>query len=396
MNRLSELLNKVNLTSSDVAELIEILANTAYSDSETIQLLFANKTIIAKIGQSDPDALNSYQQFLNRHILENAQFDNIVNLILTKLNISAVYRDSGTDGSEVRIISVKPVIREVINRLNNRLKNEVSYRTYYLNNVNNQDERLKINFALDDEFSAIRKEISANELLLQFFQTQADKIKTLPSTPVPRSSIEVPLQQAPPAPSPTPAPELETGPPQFGPPPVGPQINVRTPNLEDKRILTPPGPVGVRQNIVTSEINPVEDKVSPDQPAPSPPAQSIPAPTPPPPPAAAKKAPTPVTTQTRNTVSTSRTATSARSVPSAAPAKPAAGNLTRQQYDAAVANLARINQDLAAAQNQLNTLYRSRNPRNAAQIKALGTTIARLKSQAASAKQTVDRLKKSI
>ena len=138
-----------------------------------------------------------------------------------------------------------------------------------------------------------------------------------------------------------------------------------------------------------------QDALPPED-LPGPDATSVPAPPPAPPTAAAKKAPTPVTTQTRNTVSTSRTATSARSVPSAAPAKPAAGNLTRQQYDAAVTNLARINQDLAAAQNQLNTLYRNRNPRNAAQIKALGTTIARLQSQAASAKQTVDRLKKSI
>ena len=85
-----------------------------------------------------------------------------------------------------------------------------------------------------------------------------------------------------------------------------------------------------------------------------------------------------------------------KSVTVSVPATPVAGLLTRQQYDAAVTNLTRINQDLAAAQNQLNTLYRNRNPRNAAQIRALGTTIARLQSQAASAKQTVDRLKKSI
>ncbi len=189
---------------------------------------------------------------------------------------------------------------------------------------------------------------------------------------------------------------LETGPPQFGPSPVRTEITAPMP-VNNKKILTPPDTVVRALDVVKDAENQAQDlTIGPDQPAPSPPAQSIPAPTPPPPPAAAKKAPTPVTTQTRNTVSTSRTATSARSVPSAAPAKPAAGNLTRQQYNAAVANLARINQDLAAAQNQLNTLYRNRNPRNAAQIKALGTTIARLKSQAASAKQTVDRLKKSI
>jgi len=126
------------------------------------------------------------------------------------------------------------------------------------------------------------------------------------------------------------------------------------------------------------------------------PTTSVPAPPPPPPTAAAKKTPLPVTGPEKAAASAVKSATSAKSIPAATPAKPAAGNLTRQQYNAAVANLARINQDLAAAQNQLNTLYRNRNPRNAAQIKALGTTIARLKSQSASAKQTVDRLKKSI
>jgi hypothetical protein len=175
------------------------------------------------------------------------------------------------------------------------------------------------------------------------------------------------------------------------------QINLDTteelnPVITESMSIDPYTAIGDRE---LSEEEIQQDALPPED-LPGPNATSIPAPTPPPPPAAAKKAPTPVTTQTRNTVSTSRTATSARSVPSAAPAKPAAGNLTRQQYDAAVTNLARINQDLAAAQNQLNTLYRNRNPRNAAQIKALGTTIARLKSQAASAKQTVDRLKKSI
>jgi hypothetical protein len=166
---------------------------------------------------------------------------------------------------------------------------------------------------------------------------------------------------------------------------------VQQTQLPVKKIITTPNPYTRSEE---NDDSPQEVLNPKDLPGPN--ATSIPVPTPPPPPAAAKKAPTPVTTQTRNTVSTSRTATSARSVPSAAPAKPAAGNLTRQQYNAAVANLARINQDLAAAQNQLNTLYRNRNPRNAAQIKALGTTVARLKSQAASAKQTVDRLKKSI
>lgn len=126
------------------------------------------------------------------------------------------------------------------------------------------------------------------------------------------------------------------------------------------------------------------------------PTTSVPAPPPPPPTAAAKKTPLPVTGPEKAAASAVKSATSAKSIPAATPAKPAAGNLTRQQYDAAVANLAKINGELTVAQNQLNALYKSRTPSNAAQIKALGTTIARLKSQAASAKQTVDRLKKSI
>jgi len=172
------------------------------------------------------------------------------------------------------------------------------------------------------------------------------------------------------------------------------QINLDTseelnPVLTSVESVDPYGRGRQENDFNPPDANPAEDLPGPD-------ATSIPAPTPPPPPASAKQSPTPVTSQARNTISTARTATSARSVPAAAPAKPAAGNLTRQQYDAAVANLAKINSELAAAQNQLSTLYKARTPNNAAQIKALGTTIARLKNQSVTAKQTVDRLKKSI
>ena len=75
---------------------------------------------------------------------------------------------------------------------------------------------------------------------------------------------------------------------------------------------------------------------------------------------------------------------------------PAAGLLTRQQYDAAVTNLENINRELVAARNRLNILFQSREASRFAEIRELRIIIARLIGQAASAKLTVDKLKSSF
>ena len=75
---------------------------------------------------------------------------------------------------------------------------------------------------------------------------------------------------------------------------------------------------------------------------------------------------------------------------------PAAGLLTRQQYDAAVTNLENINLELVAARNRLNILFQSREASRFAEIRELRIIIARLIGQAASAKLTVDKLKSSF
>ena len=76
---------------------------------------------------------------------------------------------------------------------------------------------------------------------------------------------------------------------------------------------------------------------------------------------------------------------------------PAAGLLTRQQYDAAVTNLENINREIVAARNRLNIVQsRASYPSRFAEIRELGIIIARLIGQAASAKLTVDKLKSSF
>ena len=231
MATLQELLDKNNLTSSDVADLIKILADTVTKDTNTIQFLYAIKTTVAK---QSPQALDQYynsfyprfrdyyQAFIDNFSNLNSEADNTVNLILNKLGQTTVYRDSSTDSSVSRIQNQESIINQnSIQVLIDRLANEASYRNNNLLYVADV-YRDRVNSALDDQFAAIRNELAADQLLLQFLQTELNEIQTAEPMSMPKSSPDVPLEQAPPAPNPIPQPAPTPSPILTAPTPVTP------------------------------------------------------------------------------------------------------------------------------------------------------------------------------